>query len=219
MTMSNGADLTSFAIFLVTWIVMMAAMMFPALIPVVLVYAQYTRQRARRWPLLVAIFVAGYLTVWSAVGVCAYVIVALLAPLVVAIPIVQGAPQVLLGAVIGLAGLYQLTPLKQAMLARCRSPFHWLVRGFRPGASGALLLGLDEGVVCLGCCAGLMIVLLAVGLASVGWMAAIAAVIFGEKVLAPTPALGRVIAVTLISFGIAVAFVPAVAQLVMGPSM
>lgn len=218
MTMSAGPDGASFALFLATWVVMMAAMMFPAFAPVVLVYAQYTRQRTGAWPLLAAVFVAGYLTIWSAVGIGAYVLVALLVPLVAEIPIVHAAPQVFLGAVIGAAGLYQLTPLKDAMLAHCRSPFHWLFRGFRPGVRGALLMGIDEGVVCLGCCVGLMLVLLAVGLASVGWMAAVAAVIFSEKVLAPTPAVAKGVAVLLVGFGIAVATVPAVAEFVMGGS-
>ena len=218
MTMSGGADVASFAIFLTTWVVMMAAMMFPAFAPVVLVYAQYTRQQTGTWPLLAAIFVGGYLLIWSAVGVGAYVLVTLLVPLIVEIPMVRAAPQVFLGAVIGTAGLYQLTPLKDALLTHCRSPFHWLLRGYRPGVRGALFMGIDEGVVCLGCCVGLMLVLLAVGLASVGWMAAVAAVIFGEKVLAPTPAVAKGVAIVLVGFGIAVATIPTVARLVMGGS-
>ena len=218
MAMSGGADGGSFAIFLTTWVVMMAAMMFPAFAPVVLVYAQYTRQRTGTWPLLAAIFVGGYLTIWSAVGVAAYALVTLLVPLIVEIPMVRASPQVFLGAVIGAAGVYQLTPLKDALLTHCRSPFHWLLRGYRPGLRGALFMGLDEGVVCMGCCVGLMIVLLAVGLASVGWMAAIAAVIFGEKVLAPTPAVAKGVAVVLVGFGVAVATIPPVAQFVMGGS-
>jgi len=208
----------SFAIFLATWVVMMTAMMFPALAPAVLVYAQYTRQRTGTWPLLAAVFVGGYLMIWGAVGVGAYGLVALLVPIILEISVVQAAPQMFLGAVIGAAGLYQLTPLKEALLGHCRSPFHWLLRGFRPGVRGALLMGLDEGVVCLGCCAGLMLVLLAVGLASIGWMAAIAAVIFLEKVLAPTPVVAKGVAVLLVGFGIAVATIPAVAQFVMGGS-
>jgi predicted metal-binding membrane protein len=216
MMMSAGPDGTSFAIFLATWVVMMAAMMFPAFAPAVLVYAQYTRQRTGTWPLLSALFVAGYLVIWSAVGVGAYALVAVLVPLILDIPMVRAAPQVFLGAVIGAAGLYQLTPLKDSLLKHCRSPFHWLLRGFRPGARGALLMGIDEGVVCLGCCAGLMLVLLAVGVASVGWMAAVAAIIFGEKVLAPTAAVAKGVAVLLVGFGIAVATIPAVAEFVMG---
>ena len=218
MMMSAAPDVASFAIFLATWVVMMAAMMFPAFAPAVLVYAQYTRQRTGTWPLLAAVFVAGYLMIWSAVGVGAYGLVALLVPLIIAIPVVQAAPHLFLGAVIGAAGVYQLTPLKDALLTHCRSPFHWLFRGFRPGARGALLMGIDEGVVCLGCCAGLMLVLLAVGFANVGWMAAVAAVIFSEKVLAPTPAVAKGVAVLLVGFGIAVATIPAVAQFVMGGS-
>ena len=77
-------------------------------------------------------------------------------------------------------------------------------------------MGLEEGIFCLGCCAGLMLVLLAVGLASVGWMAAVAAVIFIEKVLAPSPVVAKGIAVLLMGFGIAIATIPAVAEFVMG---
>ena len=220
MAMSTGADFESFVIFLPTWVVMMAAMMFPSVAPAVLVYAQYTRQRAGAWPLLAALFVAGYLMIWSAVGVGAYIVVALLVPLIVAIPLVQAAPEVFLGAVISAGGLYQLTPLKNKCLGHCRSPLHWLFRGFRPGAAGALRMGIEEGVFCLGCCAGLMLVLLAVGLASVGWMAAIAAVIFIEKVLAPTPAVAKAVAVLLVGFGVAVATIPTIAEFVMvGPPM
>ncbi len=216
MAMSSGRDLGSFAIFLATWVVMMAAMMFPSVAPVVLVYARYTRQQGGAWPLLAALFVMGYLLIWSVVGVAAYGVVALLVPLIVEIPVVQTAPQVFLGAVIGVGGLYQLTPLKDRCLGHCRSPLHWLFRGFKPGARGALRMGLEEGVFCIGCCAGLMLVLLAVGLASVGWMAAVAAVIFTEKVLAPSPVAAKGIAVLLVGFGIAIATIPAVAEFVMG---
>ncbi|MGH2451984.1 MAG: DUF2182 domain-containing protein [Candidatus Limnocylindria bacterium] len=216
MAMSTGRDLASFAIFLTTWVVMMAAMMFPSVAPVVLVYAHYTRQRGGAWPLLAALFVTGYLLIWSAVGVAAYVVVVLLVPLIAEIPVVQTAPQVFLGAVVGAGGLYQLTPLKDRCLGHCRSPLHWLFRGFRSGSTGALRMGIEEGVFCLGCCAGLMLVLLAVGLAGVGWMAAVAAVIFIEKVLAPTAAVAKGIAVLLVGFGIAIATIPTVAELVMG---
>ena len=97
MAMSTGADFESFAIFLPTWVVMMAAMMFPSVAPAVLVYTQYTRQGAGAWPLLASLFVTGYLLIWSAVGVGAYVVVALLVPLIGEIPFVQAAPEVFLG--------------------------------------------------------------------------------------------------------------------------
>jgi predicted metal-binding membrane protein len=81
-------------------------------------------------------------------------------------------------------------------------------------------MGVEEGVFCVGCCAGLMLVLLAVGLSSVGWMAAVAAVIFIEKVLAPTATVAKAVAVVLVAFGIAVASISSVGSLVMaGPAM
>jgi predicted metal-binding membrane protein len=216
MTMSVGADFGSFALFIATWVVMMAAMMFPSVAPVVLVYAQYTRRRAGTWPVLATLFVSGYLMIWSAVGVGAYVLVRFVEPVVGEIPTVHGAPQVFLGAAIVAGGVYQLTPLKEKCLGHCRSPLHWLIGGFRPGASGALRMGVEEGVFCVGCCAGLMLVLLAVGLSSVGWMAAVAAVIFIEKVLAPTATVAKAVAVVIVGFGIAVAAIPAVGSFVMG---
>src|SRR5207253_9557058 len=136
----------------------MAGRMFRSGAPVVLVYAQYARRRAAAWPLLPTLFVAGYLMIWGAVGVGAYVLVGLVGPLVGAIPSVQAAPQVFLGAAIGAGGLYQLSPLKEKCLGHCRSPVHWLIGGFRSGANGALRMGIEEGVFCVGCCAGLMLV-------------------------------------------------------------
>ena len=109
-----------------------------------------------------------------------------------------------------------MTPLKEKCLGYCRSPLHWLIGGFRSGANGALRMGIEEGVFCVGCCAGLMLVLLAVGLASVGWMAAVAAVIFVEKVLAPTATVAKAVALLVVGFGVAVATIPTVAGFVMG---
>jgi len=212
MPMSAGADLAGFVLFLTTWVVMMGAMMFPTVAPVVLVYSRYTRRQTRWWSVRTTLFVTGYLVIWTAAGVVAWMIVMLLVPALAAIPMVQAAPQLFLGAVLAAAGLYQLTPLKKACLGHCRSPMHWIFLGFRPGKRGALRMGLEEGVFCLGCCAGLMIVLLAVGLASVGWMAAVAAVIFIEKVIAPTAAVAKGVAILLLTLGIAVATIPAVAD-------
>lgn len=220
MAMSAMPGFEGLVIFLATWVAMMAAMMFPSVAPVVLVYAQYTRQQGGAWPMLSALFVAGYMLVWSALGIVAYLLVVVLAPIAAGSGLVQGAPHVPLGLMITAAGLYQLTPLKRTCLGHCRSPLHLLLRGFLPGAAGALRMGLKEGVFCLGCCAGLMIVLLGVGLSSVGWMAAVATVIFIEKVLAPTPAVAKGVAMLLVGFGIAIATVPAVGELVgAGPRM
>ena len=212
VAMSGEADPAGFVLFLTTWVVMMGAMMFPAVAPVVLVYTQYTRRQTTSWTVHAALFLTGYVVIWTAVGMVAWMIVALLEPPLTAIPIVQAAPQLFLGAALVAAGLYQLTPLKKACLGHCRSPMRWIFLGFRPGKSGALRMGLEEGVFCLGCCAGLMVMLLAVGLASVGWMAAVAAIIFVEKVLAPTAGVAKLVGLGLLAFGIAVATIPALAE-------
>ncbi len=182
MPMSAGADLAGFVLFLTTWVVMMGAMMFPTVAPVVLVYSRYTRRQTRWWSVRTTLFVTGYLVIWTAAGVVAWMIVMLLVPALAAIPMVQAAPQLFLGAVLAAAGLYQLTPLKKACLGHCRSPMHWIFLGFRPGKP------------------------------SVGWMAAVAAVIFIEKVIAPTAAVAKGVAILLLTLGIAVATIPAVAD-------
>src|SRR5207248_7973418 len=88
------------------------------------------------------------------------------------------------GAILVFAGLYQLTPLKNACLKHCRSPLHFVMHGWRDGRTGALAMGATHGVFCLGCCWGIMAVLFVVGLMNLGWMAGLSLLIIAEK-LAP----------------------------------
>lgn len=219
MTMRAGGppDAVSLAIFLIAWVVMMAAMMFPSVAPVVLVYSQYARRTEARWFVPTGAFVGGYLMSWAGFGVAAYLAAATVDALVAAVPWLAEHRAVALGALIAAAAVYQLTPLKDRCLGRCRTPIHWIFHGFRPGRLGALRMGLTEGVYCVGCCAGLMVVLLGVGISSVAWMGAVAAVIFVEKVLSPTPRVARAIAVGLLVFGLAVAAVPGLGDVLLGP--
>ncbi len=205
-------DVESLALFVSTWAVMMAAMMFPSVAPVVLVYAQYARRREPVWPLRTVLFVAGYLLVWSGVGALAYILALGASSVAEAVPLVAEHANVVLGLAFVAGGLYELSPLKNRCLGHCRSPLDWIFRGFAPGATGALRMGLAEGWYCLGCCAGLMLVLLAVGMSSLAWMGVVAAVIFVEKVLAPTPRVSRAVALGLVVLGVFIATVPTAAQ-------
>jgi predicted metal-binding membrane protein len=112
------------------------------------------------------------------------------------------------GGVIAGAAIYQLTPLKDACLRRCRSPMTFLLTAWRPGRVGALRMGLEHGGWCVGCCWGLMAALCALGVMSIGWMVFIAALIAIEKLLPWKPLANRGIAVLLLVLGLAVAFVP-----------
>jgi predicted metal-binding membrane protein len=171
----------SLPFFLGMWIVMMAAMMFPSVAPVAASWARSIRRtatgagRAGR----ISAFVGGYLVAWGGFGVVAFGLFAGTERLVDAHP---GGGRWLGAAVFGVAGLYQLTPLKEACLRHCRSPFAQLARyaGYR-GTTRDLRVGLHHGLYCVGCCWGLMIVLVALGVMNVAAMAGLAAVIFLEK--------------------------------------
>jgi predicted metal-binding membrane protein len=108
----------------------------------------------------------------------------------------------LAGALMLLAALYQLTPLKRACLAACRSPLDFLMRLWRPGLSGALRLGLVHGLYCLGCCWALMLLLFVGGVMNIAWVAALALIVFAEKVAPPRWRLDRVLALLLLAGGI-----------------
>ncbi|MDX6637780.1 MAG: hypothetical protein QOJ01_1291, partial [Solirubrobacterales bacterium] len=119
----------------------------------------------------------------------------------------QGGPY-LAGGVILAAAAYQLTPLKDACLSRCRGPLDFLTERWRDGVGGAVLLGLEHGGWCVGCCWALMAALFALGVMSVAWMVFIAALIAVEKLLPWKRSAHRAIALVLAVLGIAVAFTP-----------
>jgi predicted metal-binding membrane protein len=144
--------------FLWLWIAMSAAMMLPALVPAASLASSFGRSGTG--------FVGGYLVVWAATGLVAFQVARGLA----------GTGTWLAAAAVGLAAVYQLTPLKAACLRRCRGPLGLLMR------RDAFRAGLEHGLVCLGCCWALMLALLALGVASMFWMATVAAAIFVEKV-------------------------------------
>jgi len=184
--------------FLVMWTVMMAAMMFPAVIPVVLAYESLTRVRRGR-PLLAAlVFVAGYLAVWALLGVPARALLDAADRLRAAVPWTANTG----AAILVLCGVFQLTPLKHACLRHCRAPHLFLGHHWRDGMRGAFLVGAHHGLYCAGCCASLMIVLLVVGMMNVAWMVALSALIYLEKVLPGGIVLGRLAGIALCAIGI-----------------
>ena len=200
-TMGSGLG-----VFLADWTLMMTAMMLPALAPMAAVYLRSIRAtpspaaRAARTTALVA----GYLVSWAMFGAVAFIAALLAAQLAIAAP--DAAPWVG-AAVVATAGVYQLTPLKDFCLRHCRSPIAFLlhVSGYR-GRFRDLRVGVYHGAYCVGCCWGLMVVLTAVGLTNLVWMAAIAAAVLLEKTWRHGRALARILGVALLVFAI---FVPA----------
>jgi predicted metal-binding membrane protein len=180
MDAAPGADLGSFGWFVGVWVVMMAAMMFPAVSPTVALYARMTRTQDVVRPLL---FTASYLVVWGAAGAAAYGVYDAGARLLGTRVSWSGAGRWMAAAVIAFAAVYELTPLKNACLARCRSPLGFLLGAWRDGRRGAVRLGSAHAAWCLGCCWALMAALFALGVMSIAWMAVVAAMITVEKTL------------------------------------
>jgi predicted metal-binding membrane protein len=208
-----GMDLGALGFYASIWVVMMAAMMFPAVAPTVLTYDLLREGHRARGDGAAAdataLFVAGYLVVWTATGLAAYALYELVRAIDPAFLAWDEAGRYVTGGVILAAGAYQVTSLKHACLTKCRSPLAVLSERWRDGRGGALVLGIRYGAWCLGCCWALMAALFAVGLMSIGWMALIAAFIVAERLLPWTAAARGVVAVPLLALGLGVAFSPA----------
>lgn len=194
--------------FLVVWVVMMAAMMFPSVAPMAIVWIRSvearptTRERAAG----VASFLGGYLLAWTGFGIAVYVL------LLGAGRLAEDAPDVARwtgAAIFAVAGVYQLTPLKRACLRHCRTPvgslFHY---ASYTGPARDLRVGLHHGSYCVGCCWGLMVVLVAVGAMNVPAMVALAGVILIEKVWRHGPAFSRAVGIGLLVLAALVPFAP-----------
>jgi len=180
MDMGPGTDLGTLGWFVGIWVVMMAAMMFPSVAPTVALYSQLTKRREPLGPLA---FASGYLLTWAGIGVLAYGLFALGSELLGDQLAWDSAGQWLAGGVVGLAALYELTPVKDACLGRCRSPLGFLLGNWRDGLPGAVSMGAKHGAWCVGCCWALMAALFALGVMSIAAMAFVAAIVALEKVL------------------------------------
>jgi predicted metal-binding membrane protein len=213
MDSTPGMDLGGLGFYATVWVTMMAAMMFPSVAPTVLMYDRLREGHLARGKGAAAdatgLFVAGYLLVWTVAGLGAYGLFELVRAVDPAFLAWDEAGRYVTGGVIVAAAVYQLTPLKQACLVKCRSPMMFLAERWRHGRLGALVLGTRHGAWCLGCCWALMAALFAVGVMSLGWMALTAAFIAAEKLLPWPAAARRSVAVLLLALGLGVAFFPA----------
>ncbi len=214
MDTGPGSDLGSLSFYVAAWVVMMAAMMFPSIAPMVRTYALVQRSRYARRGLgeptaAIVAFIAGYLLTWIVFGLVAYATFKLAGALNLVPFSWDRGGSYLAGGVILASAIYQLTPLKDACLSRCRGPLDFLTERWRDGVSGALRLGLEHGAWCVGCCWALMAALFALGVMSIAWMTLIAALVAAEKLLPWKRPANRAIAILLAVLGLAVAFVPA----------
>jgi predicted metal-binding membrane protein len=180
--MDNGpwTDLGGFSWFVGVWLVMMAAMMFPSVAPTVALYSRMTKQRS---PVSPFAFVTGYLLIWGVAGVAAYGLAAAATRLGGDQLSWSNAGRPVAGATLLVAAAYEVTPLKDVCLGKCRSPLGVLLGSWRDGPAGAVRMGAKNGAWCVGCCWALMASLFALGVMSVSWMALVAGLIAVEKTM------------------------------------
>jgi predicted metal-binding membrane protein len=170
---------------LAMWLVMMIGMMVPSAAPTVLMFDRVSRRPPNDGSFArTASFLSGYLIVWGAFSVLATLAQIELISLGLIDDMGVTTERVGAAALLLAVGVYQWLPAKRACLAHCQSPVDFLVREYRPGHSGALRMGLKHGLYCLGCCWALMLLLFVGGIMNLLWVAAIAALVFAEKVVA-----------------------------------
>ena len=175
----------SIALTVLMWWTMMIGMMVPSAAPMVLLFGNVQRRElaAESPKLRVALFTAGYLAIWGAFSLLAAVAQLALTKLGLLAPLDLTVTGWLGALLVALAGIYQLTPLKNACLRRCHSPAEFLSSHWRRGNSGALRMGIDHGVYCVGCCWLLMSLLFVVGVMNLIWVAVIAVFVLIEKLV------------------------------------
>jgi len=210
MDAGPGTDLGGLGWYVGIWVTMMAAMMLPSVVPMVLVFSRVSRERRRHGRAAAPswIFVAGYLAAWTAYGLLAYGVFRLVTAVDEGVLAWDRAGAYVAGGAIVAAGLYQLTRLKELCLRHCRGPMHFMLHGWRNGPLGALRMGVEHGLLCIGCCWGLMVILFTLGVMSLFWMAVVAGVIFAEKVLPYGRRLSQGFALAFVALGLWVALAP-----------
>jgi predicted metal-binding membrane protein len=195
---------SAFALTFAMWTVMMIGMMLPSAAPMILTFAALSRRKERAVERMmpVLLFASGYLLVWTAFSLIATLLQWALDRLGLLSPMLTTTNALIGGALFLMAGVYQLTPLKEACLRHCRSPFAFLFNRWRDGLNGALGMGLEHGAYCLGCCWLLMTLLFVVGVMNLLWVAAITLFVLAEKLLRGGAWIARISGVVMAGYGI-----------------
>jgi predicted metal-binding membrane protein len=200
MDAGPGTDLGGLGWYLGIWVTMTAAMMVPSAVPTALLVARVSRGAPT------VSFLVGYVAVWTVYGVAAYGVFRIVTSFDTGWLAWDASGRYVAGGAIAAAGIYELTPLKERCLRRCRRPLDPMRANGE--LCGPLGIGLAHGLNCVGCCIGLMTAFFALGVMSILWMAVVAGVIFAEKVLPHGIRLARVVAPALVLLGVWVAVSP-----------
>ncbi len=181
--MMGGSIVADALLLFVMWWAMMLAMMLPSAAPAILIYGALARKNRNTGVAPVAVFASGYAAIWTGFSIAAVLLQLLLRP-VVELNMTMAVTSQLVGAgLLVAAGLYQMTPLKQACLRNCQSPLMHFARRWRNGLRGSFLMGLEHGAYCLGCCWVLMALLFYGGVMDLRWILGIALYIAAEKLV------------------------------------
>ena len=208
-TITASWSLADFAATLMMWVVMMVAMMVPTAAPMVLTFTSMIRRKSQSGSTSVptAIFVTGYIVIWSGFALGATLIQWGLHEATLRSPMMVTTNTVLGSALLIGAGAYQLSPLKLTCLNKCRSPLGFLMNEWREGHRGTLSMGLVHGAYCVGCCWMLMALLFVLGVMNLLWIAVLSAFVLLEKVVPAGQWLSRASGILLIAWGAWLPFV------------
>jgi predicted metal-binding membrane protein len=200
-------------LFVVSWTFGMAAMMFPAIVPMVLLYSKLLTNKQsdsdsstetlqpRLSTFKVGLFVGMYLAIWSITGLA--LLLAWSIPMN-SIVMFQDAKSlgIIFGSILIVSGIYQFTSLKNTCIGYCESPLSFFMRRWNNGITGAIKMGVCHGLYCLGCCWPYFLIMLSLGWMNITWMGIFAAIIFGEKIWPRGIWIAGCVGIVLITLGI-----------------
>lgn len=199
MMMSSGA--TEFVPLFVMWAIMMMAMMLPSATPMILQFERLAQQRDKRPISCTAIFVAGYASVWVGFSLLAASVQWVLHARAMLSPMMESTNALLSGVLLLGAGLYQWSPYKHACLHHCRAPLGYSIAEWRTDGYSAFAMGLGHGLNCLGSCWALMVLLFALGVMNLWWVALLTVLVLAEKNFLGGHWLGRLAGLVFIGWG------------------
>jgi len=195
---------TDFILLFLMWLVMMIAMMTPSVAPLILTFAKINRQRRQQDRPFVntAYLIAGYFLVWAGFSVSATALQWLLQQIALLNPEMKTTSKILGSIILIATGIFQFTPIKQTCLKYCRTPLGFVLQHWKEGKLSALLMGIENGFYCLGCCWLLMALLFVVGIMNLLWIALIAVFVLVEKITPNIKWIPYIAGVVLIAYGV-----------------
>ena len=204
MPMTPSWTMTDFTLLFLMWLVMMIAMMTPAVAPLILIFATVNRQRKQQNRPFVntAYLMTGYFLVWAAFSLAATSLQWLLQQISLLNPEMKTTSKILGSVILMATGIFQFTTLKHSCLQYCRTPIEFVHRHWKEGKQGALRMGIQNGFYCLGCCWMLMVLLFVAGIMNLLWVAVIALFVLIEKISSRTKWISYVAGVVLILYGV-----------------